>query len=130
MTKIIVLILLAIVPVRCVYAGPLDETRYCGPPDRAIDGSIKRSGAVVAAFKRIHPCPVTGKTTGACSGWQINHVIPLACGGCDAVANMDWMPVQIKTCSSWYCRDRFEAKIYGAGIPDTPFCKPPPLVTP
>lgn len=102
----------------------LQETRYCGAPARNADGSIKRSTAVLNAFKRIHPCPANGMTTGACPGWALNHVIPLACGGCDSVANLDWMPNEIKSCAEPWCRDRYERKIYDslAGIDDTASC--------
>lgn len=95
------------------FAGHLDETRYCLPIVRDANGVIVRSTAVQKAFQKIHPCPSTGLTFGPCPGWQRNHVIPLACGGCDAVSNMDWMPVEIKTCKDWFCRDRFERNIYG-----------------
>lgn len=101
-----------------VFAAPepwqLQETRYCGTPDRDANGAIKRSTAVLRAFQKIHPCPSTGKTTGACPGWALNHVIPLACGGCDSVANLDWMPNEIKSCAEPWCRDRYERKIYDA----------------
>ena len=90
-----------------VLAGPLDETRYADHVVRNADGTIHRNSAVPAAFRKIHPCPVTELTTGACAGWQINHVIPLACGGRDEVANLDWMPIEIKTCIQPYCRERF-----------------------
>ena len=106
----------------------LQETRYCGPPARDGLGTIQRSSAVRNAFRKAHPCPVTGQIAGACPGWEINHVIPLACGGCDAVSNMDWMPVEIKTCKNWWCRDRFERRIYGGVVAGTPACSPPPLV--
>lgn len=108
-----------------IYAGPLDETRYCYPIARDVNGVIIRSSTVISTFKRIHPCPSTGLTYGSCPGWQVNHVIPLACGGCDSVSNLDWMPVEIKTCAQWYCRDRFERKIYGRYL-DTN-CTAPPL---
>ena len=100
------------------------ETRYCGTPARNADGSIKRSTAVLNAFKRIHPCPSTGLTSGACPDWEINHTIPLACGGCDAVSNMDWMPKRIKTCTDLWCRDRWERSVYAATppYPDTSAC--------
>ena len=105
-------------------ADRLAEIRYCGTPARAADGSIKRSSAVLAAFQRQHPCPATGSTKGACPGWQLNHVVPLACGGCDAVWNLDWMPVETKTCAQPWCRDRWERKAYAATppIPGTPAC--------
>lgn len=91
---------------------PTKEYRQCGAPPRDKDGRIKRSSAVINAYRRIHPCPVTGLTTGACPGWQINHVIPLASGGCDSVSNMVWMPNQIKTCTADWCIDRWERKYY------------------
>lgn len=91
---------------------PLKEYRQCGAPPRNADGTIKRSTTVINTYKRLHPCPVTGSTTGACPGWQINHVIPLASGGCDAVSNMMWLPNQIKTCTADYCIDRWERKYY------------------
>ena len=89
----------------------MDELRYCGHPLRGSDGTIKRSAAVIAQFKRIHPCPVDWKTSGACKGWAIDHVIPLACGGCDAVSNMQWLPNGIKS-QAVIGKDRFERRIY------------------
>jgi hypothetical protein len=90
---------------------PLEEQRYCGVPHRDADGTIHRNTSVIAAFKRQHPCPVNGKTTGACGGWAIDHVIPLACGGCDAVSNMQWLPNGIKSAPT-IGKDRFERLIY------------------
>lgn len=105
------------------YAGPLDETRYCGTPVRNEDGSIKRSYSVLSSFQNIHPCPSTGLTSGPCPGWAKNHVIPLGCGGCDAVSNLQWLPVDIKACAGSHCVDRFERKIYSFDIPGTPGCE-------
>ena len=82
----------------------LTETRYCGAPDRNADGSIKRSSTVRKAFEKLHPLPSTYSR----ADWQIDHVIPLAIGGCDAVRNLQWLPVSIKTCASDYCKDRWE----------------------
>jgi hypothetical protein len=72
------------------------ELRYCGQPKLGSLGQILRDQKAVAEFKKVHPCPSTGKTSGACSGWSIDHVIPLACGGCDAVSNMQWLPDSMK----------------------------------
>ena len=47
--------------------------------------------------------------------WQVDHVIPLVCGGCDAVVNMQWLPAAIKTCAASTgvpCKDRWEQKVY------------------
>lgn len=90
----------------------LEEQRYCGEPARDAAGSIKRSAAMLAVFKKQHPCPVTGLTYGACPGWSVDHVIPLACGGCDSVSNAQWLPAAIKSCAGTICKDRFERLIY------------------
>lgn len=92
----------------------LKEYRQCGKPARNADGSIKRRADVLTAYRKIHPCPVTGLSVAACPGWQINHVIPLAKGGCDAVSNLMWLPVEIKTCTSPWCVDRWERTYYGS----------------
>jgi 5-methylcytosine-specific restriction endonuclease McrA len=53
-----------------------------------------RDRNVPAEFQRQFPCPSTGKTTGACPGWERDHVIPLCRGGSDTVANMNWLTVE------------------------------------
>jgi hypothetical protein len=53
-------------------------------------GRIKRSAAAKDSFKRTSPCPSTGRSSGACPGYVIDHVKPLACGGADASSNMQW----------------------------------------
>jgi len=53
-------------------------------------GRIKRSSAAKHAFERQHPCPSTGKTSGRCPRYVVDHVRPLECGGADAPSNMQW----------------------------------------
>lgn len=53
-------------------------------------GRIKRSAAAKDAFKRSHPCPSTGKSTGACPGYVVDHVRALKHGGADDPSNMQW----------------------------------------
>jgi hypothetical protein len=102
---------------------PLKEYRYCGTPTRNSDGQILRSSSVLRAFQRNHPCPSTGLTTGSCPGWAKDHIIPLACGGCDSVTNLQWLPTAIKTGTGWD-KDRWERKVYDHvdNIPDTDSC--------
>ncbi len=119
------LIAILVMAVSSVYAGtmqpteppvdPLRDYRICGEPARDKQGVIIRSTKVKNAYRKIHPCPANGSTNGAeaCPGWAINHIIPMASGGCDSVINMAWMPDQIKSCSSQYCIDRWERKYYG-----------------
>jgi hypothetical protein len=51
---------------------------------------IARSATARHAFQKAHPCPSTGKTTGACKGYVIDHVVPLKRGGADSPGNMQW----------------------------------------
>ena len=53
-------------------------------------GRIKRSHAARAAFERSHPCPSTGRTTGRCPGYVVDHFRALECGGPDDPSNMQW----------------------------------------
>jgi len=90
------------------------DTRYCYAKKdipRTPSGEIKRSQTVVSNFKKEHPCPVVS-ASGSCPGWEVDHVIPLVDGGCDSIENMQWLPVQIKTCAGLYCKDRWEQKVY------------------
>ena len=63
--------------------------RASGVP-RDSHGRIKRSRTERASFVRSHPCPATGKTSGACRGYVVDHRKPLECGGADAPGNMQW----------------------------------------
>jgi len=94
------------------FSTEIDETRYCGEPKRDASGAIYRSYRVYSAFRKLYPCPSTGLTSGACPGWQVDHVLPLASCGCDSVSNAQWLPVQIKTCAGEYCKDRWERSVY------------------
>lgn len=113
---IAVLALLAVVMLlsaQGAFGGPLDETRYCTiTPTRDADGSISRRADVLRAFRALYPCPETGQKHGACPGWNIDHVIPLAVGGCDAVPNLQWLPTAIKRCAGLDCKDRWERRVY------------------
>jgi hypothetical protein len=52
-----------------------------------------RSRAVAREFQREHPCPSTRLPTGACPGFWKDHILSLACGGPDAVSNMQWQTI-------------------------------------
>src|SRR5438445_6961303 len=56
--------------------------------------SEPRSPEVKHEFQRQHPCPSTGRTTGACPAYIKDHVFPLACGGPDSIGNMQWQTIQ------------------------------------
>lgn len=63
-------------------------------PERDEHGRFKRSEAAKDAFKQEHPCPSTGKTSGACPGYVIDHIQALKHGGADAPSNMQWQTVE------------------------------------
>ncbi len=62
----------------------------CATCARDNDGRIKRSRTATRDFQRTHPCPSTGKASGACPGYVIDHVVPLKRGGADAPSNVQW----------------------------------------
>jgi hypothetical protein len=64
-----------------------------------------RSPSVKRGFQLTHPCPANGRTSGACPGYVKDHVIPLVCGGPDAVSNMQW-----QTTGDAKAKDKWETK--------------------
>jgi len=57
-------------------------------------GRIERSVKAKADFQRGHPCPSTGRASGSCPGYVVDHVTPLKRGGADHPSNMQWQTVQ------------------------------------
>lgn len=57
---------------------------------RDANGKIHRSPQAKEQFRKLHPCPSTGKTHGACPGYVVDHVVALKRGGADAPSNMQW----------------------------------------
>lgn len=89
-----------------------NDPRCCVEHERWKDGGIKRSVKPLREFEQLYPCPAGASIDEPCSGWQIDHVIPLACGGRDDVGNLQWLPVEIKACAGTKCKDRFERAVY------------------
>jgi 5-methylcytosine-specific restriction endonuclease McrA len=58
--------------------------------DRGHHHRIHRDRAQRRAFQRQNPCPSTGRTSGACPGYVVDHVKPLKRGGADRSWNMQW----------------------------------------
>jgi hypothetical protein len=66
----------------------------CTSCARDSKGRIARSATAKRDFQKSHPCPSTGRTTGACKGYVIDHVVPLKRRGADSPSNMQWQTVQ------------------------------------
>lgn len=64
-----------------------------GSPPRDARGRFVRSQSAKDEFRRNHPCPCTGSTTGPCPGYVIDHIKALKHGGADRPENMQWQTV-------------------------------------
>jgi hypothetical protein len=86
-------------------AGPIIVAVIAALVYSPLSARENRSREVTREFQREHPCPSTGKTTGACPGYRKDHIKALACGGPDAVWNMEW-----QTIAEAKAKDRWETK--------------------
>jgi hypothetical protein len=79
------------------------KSNYCDTCTRDSHGRIKRSHKATHEFKKASPCPATGKSTGACPEYVIDHIIALKRGGADDPSNMQW-----QTKEAAKAKDRWE----------------------
>ena len=90
----------------CVLSFSLCGAEYCASCQRDENGRIHRSSTARAEFKWEHPCPGTGSSVGACPGYVIDHIRPLACGGADTPENMQWQTVaEAKAKDAWELKE-------------------------
>ena len=66
------------------------KSNRCVSCSRGSSGRIKRSSQPKTEFMRSHPCPSTGKISGNCPGYIIDHTQALKSGGTDTANNMEW----------------------------------------
>lgn len=62
----------------------------CETCERTASGRIARSATARREFQRQNPCPSTGRPSGACPGYVVDHVQALKHGGLDEPGNMQW----------------------------------------
>jgi len=65
-----------------------------GGIERDARGRIKRSESAKREFQLRNPCPATGRSTGSCPGYVIDHITALKRGGPDTPENMQWQTVE------------------------------------
>jgi hypothetical protein len=70
--------------------GAHTRSTKCTSCARDSNGRIKRSKVAADSFRSPNPCPSTGKASGACPGYVIDHVVPLKRGGPDEPSNRQW----------------------------------------
>lgn len=90
----------------CIEANAAEyvDIRCCVEVKRYKNGKIIRSGAAVEAFERMYPLPAGFNR----DDYQVDHAVPLVCGGVDEPVNMIWMHKSAKTCAEDFCQDRHE----------------------
>lgn len=84
---------------------PRISRQRCYTCKRDARGRIKRSKKAKNDFAHTRPCPATGKRSASCRGFRIDHITPLACGGTDTPANMQWL-----TTEQWKQKSKWERK--------------------
>lgn len=94
---------LAMAPTAASAKASSHSKAKCAACIRTSKGKIKRSATAIHEFRKSHPCPSTGRPTGACKGYVIDHVVPLKRGGADAPSNMQW-----QTTAAAKAKDRVE----------------------
>lgn len=59
----------------------------------AVSAKSHRSSVARHAFVKVNACPATGQHRLPCPGYVIDHIQALACGGADAVENLQWQTI-------------------------------------
>ena len=93
---------------RCIRLALIGALAIAIPNSPQLSAKEYRSREVAREFQRQHPCPSTAKTSGACPGYRKDHMVPLVCGGPDAVANLQW-----QTIAAAKAKDRWERRACG-----------------
>lgn len=94
MNKPLVALMVGLLMLFAIPSSYAHNSDYCTTCERDSHGHIKRSLEAKHEFKRLHPCPSTGKPSGQCPGYIIDHIKPLKRGGADEPSNMQWQTIE------------------------------------
>ena len=86
------------------------DDKFCGVVVHDLStGKLARNLKERDAYLLANPKPI-----GEEDQWEVDHPIPLKCGGCDTQTNMSLMHISIKPCAykvgGVYCKDRYELR--------------------
>jgi hypothetical protein len=84
-------------------------------PARDDFGRLKRNPKIIRLFRATVPCPATGRTSGICAGYVVDHKIALACAKTEAerLALDDLPNLQWQTRADAKAKDKVERKQCG-----------------
>lgn len=75
-------------------------------------GHTHRSQAAIHQFRLNHPCPSTGRYTGHCHGYVIDHRVALCVGGQDIADNLRWQEFDLSHFKDrWECLPGWQQKL-------------------
>jgi hypothetical protein len=74
-------------------SAPRSERRDQAQALRGRTKAPPRNSSARREFQRLHPCPSSGKPTGACPGYVVDRIVPLKRGGLDEPSNMQWQTI-------------------------------------
>ncbi len=90
MRKLLPILLLLLLSLAAPAKGRSTHTHHAKRTTHAKRTHKARSTTARARFQRANPCPATGKRTGACPGYVVDHKVPIKRGGPDSPDNMQW----------------------------------------
>ena len=74
---------LALLPALLLMPAGLAKAKAPKPP--------KSSDSETAIFRKSHPCPSFGRTSGSCPGYVVTYVTPPRKGGAHSATNTQWL---------------------------------------
>lgn len=116
------MLILAVVAATALTLQTPDLT--CRVKDKS--GHLVRSRARVCLFLRMAGYLKTGETCRVPEGTRVDHLVPLACGGCDLPSNMTLLSIEEhaeksawerKPCAAWWDGTNTELIQAGRGEP-------------